>query len=296
MLFKNALIYRFEEKFTQTDLELEKKFEEFILKPCLSSEMQSVGWISALRQGRNLVVGLERFLFFNVGIEEKLLPKGAVDNAVEKRALSQNIVLDSRAKRKELEELVIAALMPSALTQRKNIFAYIDLEKQWLVIDASSANKASIVTALLRKTLGSLSIVVESPTQSVQSALTYFAKFGIGDTDFEILEDIEIKSLDDGGGQARIKGVPIMATEVQQHIDGGWQVSKLGLQYKARLQFSMGNDFILKRLKLTDLATEEIDGDDDPFLQAQAMALLMAQELRVLISCLLRLISSSDLS
>ena len=255
MLFKNALIYRLEEKFVQTDLELEKKFAEYILTPCLSSEMQSVGWLPAFRQGRNLVVELEQFIFFNVGIEEKLLPKGAVDNAVDKRALSENISLDSRAKRKELEELVIAALMPTALTQRKNIFAYIDLEKQWLVIDASSANKASIVTALLRKTLGSLSIVPESPSQSVQSALTYFAQFGIGDINFEILEDIEIKSLDEEGGQARIKGVPISATEVQQHIDGGWQVSKLGLQYKERLQFSLGNDFILKRLKLTDLAT-----------------------------------------
>ncbi len=294
MLFKNALIYRLEEKFVQTDFELEKKFAEYILTPCLSSEMQSVGWLPAFRQGRNLVVELEQFIFFNVGIEEKLLPKGAVDNAVDKRALSENISLDSRAKRKELEELVIAALMPTALTQRKNIFAYIDLEKQWLVIDASSANKASIVTALLRKTLGSLSIVPESPSQSVQSALTYFAQFGIGDINFEILEDIEIKSLDEEGGQARIKGVPISATEVQQHIDGGLQVSKLGLQYKERLQFSLGNDFILKRLKLTDLATEDIDGDDEPFLQAQATALLMARELRVLITCLLRLISSSD--
>ena len=293
-MLKNALIYRFEDKFTRNDVELDPLFKTYELQPCLSSEMQSVGWVPTFRNGRNFAIQLDDFIFFRVGIEEKILPKSAIDHAVNKRAIAENIVLDSRAKRLELQETVIAELMPHALTQLNTIFAYIDLKRQWLVIDASNANKASIVCALLRKTLGGLSIVPESPPKSVQSALTYFAQFGTGSANFEILEDIEIASLDEEGGQAKIKCVPIKASEVQQHIDGGWQVSKLAMQYKERVQFTLGKDFIFKRLKLTDLATDEINGEDEPFLQAQATALLTAREMRALAYDMLRTISGID--
>lgn len=292
MLFKNAVIYRFEDRFSKSGSEIDELFAKYTLQPCLSSEMQSIGWLPAFKQGRNLAVELEQFIFFRAGIEEKLLPKAAIDNAVDKQAMAQNIVLDSRAKRKELEEIVVAGLMPNALTQRKHINAYIDLKKQWLVIDASSTNKASLVTALLRKSLGSLAIVAESPAQSIQSALTYFAQFGVGNTNFEILEDIWVKSTVEDGGQARIKGIPVSASEVRQHLDQGWQVYQMSLQYKERLQLAIGNDFILKRLKLTDLATEELDGEDEAFLHAQATAILVARELRLLITDILRVISS----
>lgn len=294
-MFKNALVYRFDEKFTLNDQELEEKLKEYPLQSCLASEMHCYGWLPAFNQGRNLVVGLERFIFINAGIEEKILPKAAIDNAVKKRALAHQIDISSRSKRKEIEEQVIAELMPNALTQQKNISAYIDLEKQWLVIDAATPNKASIVTSLLRKSLGSLPIVPESPSQSVEAALTYFAQNGIGHHDFEILEDIEVKALEEDGGQARIKGVPIDAKEVHQHIDGGWQVSKMSFQYKERIQFSLGKDFIFKRIKLTDLATEDMDSEDEPFLQAQALALLVARELRSLVSRMLTIIGSSEL-
>ncbi|GBU09219.1 recombination-associated protein RdgC [Gammaproteobacteria bacterium] len=293
-MLKNALVYKFEVPFTENDLTLEEKFKEYTLRPCLILEMQSVGFLPAFPRGRNLVVQLEKFIFLNIGIEEKILPKAALNNAVERKAEQNNIDITTKSRRKELEESLLAELLPHALTQRKNIRAFIDLEKQWLVIDAGTANKASLVTSLMRKALGTLSIVVEAPTQSVQYAMTYWAKFGLKENDFEILEDIEIKSLKDDGGQARLKGLPITAHEVQQHIEGDWQVTKLLIEYKERLQFSLGNDFILKRLKLTDLANEEIDGDDDPFLQAQTAALIMAHELRSVLTRLLNLISNAD--
>src|SRR5699024_11238248 len=73
----------------------------------------------------------------------------------------------NRARYKELEEIITNEFISKVAPEQDSICAYIDLEKGWLVVDAASEKKASLVTAVLRKSLGSLPVVGRSEERRV---------------------------------------------------------------------------------------------------------------------------------
>ncbi|WP_077928531.1 recombination-associated protein RdgC [Wohlfahrtiimonas populi] len=270
MSFKNLLVYRFEEPIKDTLETVEEKLSEKPLTACLTQEMESIGWLPVFKEGKQYVEKINNALFFRLGIEQKILPNSAVKTAVDKKIEEKDLKHVSRSEMKELHELVTNELLPNALVNRHSILAYIDLEKNWLVVDASSTKKASLVTSHLRKTLGSLPIVPLTPENSVNAALTHWALHGIQSDVLSMLDEIELKELKDEGGNAKFKGVALDSKEVQDPLKEGWQVTKVMLEYDEQMSFSMSGDFIFKRLKFLERFEENLESEDDPLLQIQA--------------------------
>lgn len=270
MSFKNLLVYRFEEPIKDTLETVEEKLSEKPLTACLTQEMESIGWLPVFKEGKQYVEKINNALFFRLGIEQKILPNSAVKTAVDKKIEEKDLKHVSRSEMKELHELVTNELLPNALVNRHSILAYIDLEKNWLVVDASSTKKASLVTSHLRKTLGSLPIVPLTPENSVNAALTHWALHGIQSDVLSMLDEIELKELKDEGGNAKFKGVALDSKEVQDPLKEGWQVIKVMLEYDEQMSFSMSGDFIFKRLKFLERFEENLESEDDPLLQIQA--------------------------
>lgn len=270
MSFKNLLVYRFEEPIKDSLETVEEKLSEKPLTACLTQEMESIGWLPVFKEGKQYVEKINNALFFRLGIEQKILPNSAVKTAVDKKIEEKDLKHVSRSEMKELHELVTNELLPNALVNRHSILAYIDLEKNWLVVDASSTKKASLVTSHLRKTLGSLPIVPLTPENSVNAALTHWALHGIQSDVLSMLDEIELKEVKDEGGNAKFKGVALDSKEVQDPLKEGWQVTKVMLEYDEQMSFSMSGDFIFKRLKFLERFEENLDSEDDPLLQIQA--------------------------
>lgn len=270
MSFKNLLVYRFEEPIKDSLETVEEKLSEKPLTACLTQEMESIGWLPVFKEGKQYVEKINNALFFRLGIEQKILPNSAVKTAVDKKIEEKELKHVSRSEMKELHELVTNELLPNALVNRHSILAYIDLEKNWLVVDASSTKKASLVTSHLRKTLGSLPIVPLTPENSVNAALTHWALNGIQSDVLSMLDEIELKELKDEGGNAKFKGVALDSKEVQDPLKEGWQVTKVMLEYDEQMSFSMSGDFIFKRLKFLERFEENLESEDDPLLQIQA--------------------------
>jgi recombination associated protein RdgC len=270
MSFKNLLVYRFEEPIKDTLETVEEKLSEKPLTACLTQEMESIGWLPVFKEGKQYVEKINNALFFRLGIEQKILPNSAVKTAVDKKIEEKDLKYVNRSEMKELHELVTNELLPNALVNRHSILAYIDLEKNWLVVDASSTKKASLVTSHLRKTLGSLPIVPLTPENSVNAALTHWALHGIQSDVLSMLDEIELKELKDEGGNAKFKGVALDSKEVQDPLKDGWQVTKVMLEYDEQMSFSMSGDFIFKRLKFLERFEENLESEDDPLLQIQA--------------------------
>lgn len=270
MSFKNLLVYRFEEPIKDSLETVEEKLSEKPLTACLTQEMESIGWLPVFKEGKQYVEKINNALFFRLGIEQKILPNSAVKTAVDKKIEEKDLKHVSRSEIKELHELVTNELLPNALVNRHSILAYFDLDKNWLVVDASSTKKASIVTSHLRKTLGSLPIVPLTPENSVNAALTHWALHGIQSDVLSLLDEIELKELKDEGGNAKFKGVALDSKEVQDPLKEGWQVTKVMLEYDEQMSFSMSGDFIFKRLKFLERFEENLESEDDPLLQIQA--------------------------
>lgn len=270
MSFKNLLVYRFEEPIKDSIETIEQSLSDKPLTACLTQELESIGWLPVFKEGKQYVEKINNALLIRLGVEQKLLPSSVISTAVEKKIEEKELKNISRSEMKELYEIVTNELLPNALVNRHSVLAYIDLEKNWLVVDASSTKKASLLTGHLRKTLGSLPIVPLTPENSVNAALTYWAMHGIESDYLKILEEVELQELKDEGGNAKLKGVSLESKEIQDPLKEGWQVTKLMLEYDEQMSFSMSGDFIFKRLKFLERFEENLDTEDDPILQMQA--------------------------
>ncbi|MGL4673278.1 MAG: recombination-associated protein RdgC, partial [Wohlfahrtiimonas sp.] len=183
MSFKNLLAYKFEEQMLFSGDDALAQFEAALsakpFTPCLTQEMESLGWLPLFKEGKQYAEKINNALFIRLGIERKQLPNSAIKTAVDKKIEEKELKHVSRSEMKELHELVINELLPNALVVRDSILAYVDLEKGWLVVDANSTKKASLLTSHLRKTLGTLPIIPLAPENSVNSALTHWALHGV---------------------------------------------------------------------------------------------------------------------
>ncbi|PWD83320.1 recombination-associated protein RdgC [Ignatzschineria cameli] len=288
--FKNILIYQFDEPFMMDSSELEALLSEYPLRECGDDELETYGWLPAFSQGENLVETIHNAHFIRLGMEVKKLPRRAIQTAVEKRAREHELDLYDRARLKELEEVITNEFIRNAYPEQSSIMAYIDREKNWLVIDATSEKKASLVTAVLRKTLGALPVVGYAPQVEMALLMTDWVQNGLSDTRFQFLDEIELKELNkEEGGVARYRGIPLDSKEIELNISEGWSVTKVGLAYQELVTFSLAEDFILKRVRYLDQFQERLELSDDQNAVAQSNGYLLVDTVRQLVTDLYNL-------
>lgn len=276
-MFKNMLVYKFEEPFTLDVSALNEKLKQKPITPCLTQEMESLGWIELDDYSDEFAMQVNKAIFFRLCVERKLLPNSVVNTAIKARIKELNLKHVSRSDHKELHEYVVNKLLPKALVDRSYIYAYIDLETNRLVVNASSTKKASLLTSHLRKTLGSLKIIPAIPDHSINSTMTswvlhkaYMDKFR-----FQIMNNIAIKELKDEGASLSAKELDYDGEEIHKFLKDGWQVTSLMLEFDDSMQFKLDATFILKGIKYLDHFRDQLDDEDDPRLQWQTESYLM---------------------
>ena len=279
--FKNILVYKFNEKFELTAEQLAGLLGQFTLRDCGHDELETYGWLPAFSQGENLVEEMNNAFFIRLGMEIKKLPRKAIQTAIEKRARDNNIDILNRARYKELEEIITNEFISKVAPEQSSINAYIDLEKGWLVVDSATEKKASLVTSMLRKSLGSLPVVGYAPQVEMPTIMTDWVKSDSINEKFGLLDEVEMKELSkDEGGIARYKGIPLNSKEIELNLEEGWSVTRVGLSFEDIVTFSLGEDFIFKRLRYLDQFQEKLELSDDQNAVAQSNAYLLADTMR----------------
>ena len=283
--YKNIMIYKFDEQVDLTAEQLEELLVQHPLRDCGQDELETYGWLPAFSQGESLVEEMNKALFIRLGMEIKKLPRKAIQTAIEKRARDNNIDLLDRVLYKELEEAITDEFIKKTAPEQDSICAYIDLEKGWLVIDAPSEKKASLVTAMLRNSLGSLPVTGYAPQVDMSTIMTDWVRQGYISESFTLLDEIEMKELNkDEGGTARYKGIPLDLKEIELNLDEGWSVTKIRLSYEDLITFTLGGDFIPKRVRYLDQFQERLELSDDQNAVAQSNAYLLVDVVRTLMT------------
>ncbi len=294
--FKNIMIYKFDDPIEFDAFELEEMLAEHPLRDCGADELETYGWLPAFSQGESLVEEMNNAYFIRLGMELKKLPRRAIQTQVEKRAREHDIDILNRARYKELEEIITNEFISKVYPEQSSMMAYIDKEKNWLVVDATSEKKASLVTAVLRKSLGSLPVVSYAPQVEMPILMTDWVRSGLPSEKFGFLDEVEMKELSkDEGGVARYRGIPMESKEIELNITEGWSVTKLGLSYEDIVTFLLGEDFILKRVRYLDQFQEKLELSEDQNAVAQSNAYLLADTLRTLMVDLYGICYASDI-
>ncbi len=281
MWFKNLLIYRF-----TTPFQLAENFDEQLAAtpfvPCGSQDMMKAGWIAPMPDGELPSHTANGCTLLCLRKQQKILPGAAVAEALDEKvreietAQARKVY---RKERKELKEEILITLAPRALTRSSRLYAYIDAQNQWLIVNGGSRNRAEELLTQLRIDIGSLPLVPVETNNQPAVLLTDWVKNGTVPPGFTLGDQCELRDAQETANTVKVRGQDLRGDEVLQHIDAGKQVIKLAMNWREAIDFVIGDDLVIRRLKFRDELLEQVEKLDDARAQFDQEFGLMTLEL-----------------
>ncbi|MDO9213347.1 MAG: recombination-associated protein RdgC [Methylococcales bacterium] len=269
MWFKNLSIFRLTEAFTLSAEELEEKLEVVAFRPCGSHEDFSLGWVSPVGKTAPLVHSANGFMMICTKKEERVLPASVLNEMMLEKIAETEEAEGRKLSKKErtaIKDELIFELLPRAFTFSRKLYAYIDVQGGFLVVDSASANKAEDLLSLLRKCLGSLPAVPLNTVDKPIATMTEWLLTQETPKDVTIEDECELRSPEEAGGVIRCKRHDLSLPEIKNHLDIGKQVIKLAINWEDRLSFILDENLSVKRLKFLDLVQDQVtdtNADDE---------------------------------
>lgn len=284
MWFRNLQIYRLTERFDLTPDVLEEALQSRAFKPCGGLDTHSTGWAPPLGRHSDLLVhAANGRVMICQRREERILPaaviREALDEKVEQIELEQGRPVGRKEKTRLKDEIVVD-LLPRAFTRSNHLYAYIDPQAGWIVIDSATPKKAEELLSLLRETLGSLKARPVEVTQAPALSMTRWLEKQ-PPASIVVTDECELKEPVENGGVIRGKKLDLGSDEIRMHLETGKLVTRLGVEWEERVGCVLCDDLSIKRLRFLDLVLEEAaDVDaDDAVARFDADFSLMAMEL-----------------
>lgn len=299
MWFKNLQLYRLGQAFELTPEVFEERLRADEFKGCNSMDMLTHGWAPPLgRHGQQLVHAANGYIMVCLRKEEKIIPAGVVKQLLDDKVATIEAAEAREVYRREkmrMKEEIIVDLLPRALTRISNLFAYIDVRNDLIIVDSSSAAKAETLIGQLRNTLGRFPATPVKIKQSLSALMTRWLNGEHLPRDFVLGGDCELKHPDPEGGVINCKHQDLEAGEIRNHIKNGKYAVKLALQWRERLSLILHEDMSIKRLRFEDVIKEAESDADDPVSQFDLDYSLMVLELAEFLPHLLDALGGEDL-
>lgn len=290
MWFKNLRVYKLTEVFTDFDPAEDLEKNKFV--ECGSLDPMRYGFVSPVPGGTALTHKALGFTMICARKQEKILPAAAINEHLDQKvkaiseAESRSV---GRKERQSLKDEVIFSLLPKALTKSTLHYAYIDHKEGLIFVNSASAKAAEDLLSKLREALGSLRCIPFTPKNIPTQVMTHMIHAGgdeqLGNSNFDLGETVELKA----GKTERViraKKQDLTADEIVAHINSGMYVSKLALDWKEAIQFTIDESFAIKGLRFADKISEQVN-DRNPESKAEqfdADFAVMATELRAFFS------------
>lgn len=284
MWFKNLRLYRLTAPFQLSVEDLHERLAEQPFRPCGKMEFATYGWVPPLgRHGATLCHAANGCLLISARREEKIVPTSLINELLADKVAEieeQQMRRVPRREREALRDDIVDRLLPQALIRSRVTYAYLSPRDGWLVIDSPSLNKAEALTQLLRRSLGSLPLVLAVVKESPASVLTRWLK-ETAPSDILLGEECELHDAAEEGGVVRCRRQDLAADEVQAHLEAGKQAVRLAITWRERIACVIGDDLSVKRLRFLDVVREQSDDREstDEIARFDADVALMTLEL-----------------
>jgi len=293
MWFKNIQFYKLEGDFKLTAQQLHDKLEGRKARACGQMELACEGWDKPLgRSGHMLVHESGGALMICLRREDKVLPASLVREQVADEVFKIETEAGRAVGRKEkldIKDQVLQQLLPRALVRASHTYACILPKQGWLIVNAASAKKSEELIEVLRKTLGTLNVVLPATTESPESAMTRWmmddASVPAG---FTLEDECELQASEGAEGVVRCKYIDVSSAEVRAHVASGRRVKKLAMNWREHLSFVLQEDLSIKRMRFDSAIVDEAsESADDEASRFDADFSIMVAELTAFIPDLL---------
>ncbi|SDB36873.1 recombination associated protein RdgC [Pseudidiomarina indica] len=285
MWFKNLRIYTLAQDFVLPD-NISDRMVDNEFRPCGRQELASFGWSSPFgAHSEVLTHQIGSAYLFCARKEEKVLPSAVVQAELEEQV---NIIEAEQARKvgskekQNLKEDIVHRLLPQAFTRFRLTWGMLDTQLKVVIVDASAANRAEDFLGLLRSSLGSLPVKPLFCEQATDVYFTEWLQQGLVPGPFQFGDEVELRDLSEEGSVVRMRQHDLTGTELKTHLEHDKRATKLGLQWRDRIEFVLEHDLAIKRFKPTDILIDEQDKlvDATPEQKIDADFALLAGELK----------------
>lgn len=290
MWFNNALIFNYE---FDKSIDINALLEEEALKPCPPHARFIYGWLPVADESFAQEVAGTTLIC--MGKEERVLPRSVIHRELEERVSSQEAQLLRALKRTEksqMAEEIEFELLPKAFCLQKRMYAMLDSVSNHLIINAASQTQAAQLTSFLRKSIPGLRI---EPLQYGDNLSARFSEWisnpAAIPASFQLASDCLLFSPDDEKKRFTCKGYELPADEILSLLTQGLIPAEVSVQWNERIQFTLTQDFSIKRIKCMDYLIEEFSEFkqlEDDAQQRDAALVLLSGELRAMVADLLK--------
>jgi recombination associated protein RdgC len=293
MWFRNLRAYRLPERLGLNAEAMAQRLESRPFTPCRPAQPLSAGWVAALDDSvESLVHAAGPYWLLRLKREEKLLPSSVIRDEVGSRVLQIQTAEARKVHRKErlqLTDEVTQDLMPRAFTRARSIEAMVFEKDGWLWVNNASAPRAEDFLSALREALGSLPAVLPVTRKNPAAVMSEWLLHDQLPEGFELGTEADLVEPGEEGGVVRARSMLLDCDEIRAHIESGKQVQRLALAWQGRLEFVLGADLVIRRLKFAEaLTTAHDDINEDPLARRDADFLLMSETLAELWPALLQ--------
>lgn len=290
MFFRNLTLFRFPPAHDLSDLE--SRLSEHPLRPVGGLEPSSRGFIPPLgQQTQALSHRIGNAIWISLGGEERILPAAVVDDLLQKK-LAQLEEEHGRKPggraRRQLRDDLVQELLPRAFVKPVRTDAMLDLEHGLCIVDTASRKSADTVIGQIRHALGSFPALPLNAQTAPRAVLTNWIAGDRLPDGLTIGDECELKDPTDGGAVVKCQHQELRGEEIAKHLEMGKQVTRLALRLNEHLDFVLGEDLTIRKLKFLDGAVAQLEASDPDDIRAEldARFALMAAELKHLFAIL----------
>jgi recombination associated protein RdgC len=308
MWFKNIRLKTLATPIAFDELALAKQLENCRFKPCAKSLPSSYGFVPPVDEKQNqdqnqdqaLVLATQGALLIKLRIEEKILPPSVVRDALAEEVKSIEASSGRRLYRDEKERLkdeIHQTLLTKAFSRFTHIHAYIDTERQWLIVDAASPKRLALFCSLFTRCVENQAF--EPVIEPIPPIATKWLLQQNYPASLAFAKACLMKAGDEQGSIVRVKNIELENEKVQSFLRDGSFITELALEWQQQLRFTLKEDFCLANVKflegLKELADySHQDNSISPAERAVADLSLMTATLRLFLDDLLSVFSLKD--
>lgn len=272
MQFKNAIVFRFPKSILPELAQLEDRVEDFMLKPLGGLDLSTTGFVSPYGKNDKAVIRQGKNIWITQGTQSRILPAAAVNEVVaakiEEIEEREDRKIGGKARR-QIKDDVLTEMIPRAFVVSGRTNIWINTELCVAVVDASSKKRAEAAISLIRNAMGSFPVLPLNAEVSVGGLMTGWLEGSELPEGIVLGDECVLKDPAEGGATASLSKQDLSSDEIKTHRESGKQVSRVGVVINDHVSLAIGDDMIIRKIKLLDGAMDSLENTERNSLEAE---------------------------